>query len=432
MGRVPSDRESRVPARAGMGLTGTGRADWHRSTIEQAVPLWLSFHPSDPEARWSRTTPTQRKPSSPKVQSGMAVANDWIEVLSGERRGPRAAALRTVLWGLTPLYRLGLVGRSLLWRWGWKRAAPAPVPVISVGNLTTGGTGKTPLVIWLARQLRAEGWRVAILSRGYRGPADGGSNDETLEVTQRLPDVPVIENPDRVAAAAIASDELEMQVCLMDDGFQHWRLARNLDLVVIDATRPFGFDHLLPRGLLREPLSALRRANQIVISKANLVDAAALQSVLQRIRRYHPAAAIAVAGVAPVRITRSDRVGFPLDHLDGQPLLAACAIGNPTAFFRSLEQLGFLVAARRSWPDHHHFGDADLAELERLARDCGASAILCTAKDLVKIPRNRLGQFPLYALETDLVFSSGEEQLRQAVLQAIGPLPPSPEFDGPQ
>lgn len=342
-----------------------------------------------------------------------------LDILSGKQRGAMAAAVRTLLWCVTPGYRLALFFRRLVWKLGWKKPQQAGVPVLSVGNLTAGGTGKTPLVIWIAGLLRNEGRRVAVLSRGYR-QLPGGSNDETLELQNRLPDVPVVENADRAAGARLAVGELEMEVLLLDDGFQHWQLARDLDIVVVDATEPFGYGHLLPRGLLREPLSALRRAHRIVISRANLVDDEAVAHLELVLSRFLPTDRISISETTVSRWIRSDGSSRPLEDLASERLLAFCGIGNPDSFFRLLGKHHAAVAASRSWPDHHHFTDRDLADMEQMAHDADASVIVCTAKDLVKIPRNRIGRFPLYALETGLGFRRGEAELRSAVLRAAG------------
>jgi len=155
----------------------------------------------------------------------------WLQVISGERRGFASGLLRCLLWLLTPPYRLIIQLRNLAYDNGWKQSVTAPLRIISIGNLTTGGTGKSPLVIWLAEQLRARGRRVCVLSRGYKGSA-AGENDESLELADRLPDVPQLVNPDRAASAHIASEELEMEAGLLDDGFQHRQLRRDLDLVL--------------------------------------------------------------------------------------------------------------------------------------------------------------------------------------------------------
>ncbi len=152
----------------------------------------------------------------------------------------------------------------------WLEIEQAGVPVVSVGNLTVGGTGKTPMVEWVARWYRRRGQRVAILSRGYRQVH--GLNDEGRVLEENLPDVPHLQDRDRVRSARIAVEELEAEILVLDDGFQHRRLARDLDLVLIDALEPFGLGHLLPRGLLREPLRSLRRTDMVVLSRADLVE----------------------------------------------------------------------------------------------------------------------------------------------------------------
>ncbi len=157
--------------------------------------------------------------------------------------------------------------RNLAYDWGLLRSYRSPLPVISVGNLSVGGTGKSPCVAWIARWLRAHDIRVAILSRGY-GQLDSGQNDEALELELQLPDVPHLQHWDRSASAVLAHEELEMQALLLDDGFQHRRMARDLDIVMIDATDPPSALHVLPGGLLREPLSALRRADVVLLSRA--------------------------------------------------------------------------------------------------------------------------------------------------------------------
>lgn len=352
-----------------------------------------------------------------------------LEVIAGKRRGPVAALIRAGLWTGVPLYWSAVALRRLVWGLGLKRASHPGVPVISVGNLTTGGTGKTPLVIWIATQLRAAGVRVAVLSRGYRSPG-GAGNDETREIAGRLPDVPVLENADRVAAACTAVEELEMETLLLDDGFQHWRLARDLDLVAVDATNPFGYGHLLPRGLSREPASSLRRADWVVVTRANLVPETELQNLLGRLARYIDPARIAVAGTVADRWVRADGREVPLEELSGQPLLAFCGIGNPEGFGRVLRLAGMSVNRRVDWPDHHHYGAEDLALLGQLGKDHGAAAIVCTAKDLVKIPRNRLGEIPLFALRTEFGFRSGGQELTAAILTVAGsPAPASPSGD---
>ncbi len=170
---------------------------------------------------------------------------DFLRLIRGESRGPLASTTRGALAAAGGVYRLATTGRNLAYDRGWKTVARADVPVVSVGNITLGGTGKTPMVEWVARWFRERGPRVALLSRGY-GHSEG-LNDEGLVLDQNLPDVPHLQDPDRVRLARIAVEELESEVLVLDDGFQHRRLARDLDLVLLDALEPFGLGRLFPR-----------------------------------------------------------------------------------------------------------------------------------------------------------------------------------------
>ncbi len=226
--------------------------------------------------------------------------SDFYDLVSGKRRGIAAAALRGVLrMGEVP-YAAVVRLRNRRYDRGNSEIHRAPVPVISVGNLTLGGTGKTPMVKWMARHLRGKQLRVAILSRGY-GATDGAKNDEALELEQALPDVPHLQSPDRVGIAEMAVEELASQILLLDDGFQHRRLGRELDVVLLDATQPFGYDHVFPRGTLREPASGLRRAAVVCLSRADLVEPSRRAAIQQR------------AGGSPPR-PRGAKYPTPLRH----------------------------------------------------------------------------------------------------------------------
>ncbi len=347
----------------------------------------------------------------------------WQGVLSGADRSARGRLLRGLLAAAAWPY--GWVVRFRNWQFdlGWKTASRSALPVISIGNLTTGGTGKTPLVIWFAEKLRAHGVRVAILSRGY-GALSAGENDEARELAERLPDVPNLIDPSRVRSARIAEEELEMQVCILDDGFQHRYLARDLDVVLIDATMPFGFGAVLPRGLLREPVGGLRRANLVIITRANAVADDVLVRIEQAVRKWNPAVPIARGIVEPRSWRRADGERLPIHDLSLEKTFMVCAIGNPAGFRTSLSHLRAHVVGEAIFADHHHFDDADLAEIVRLAAVAGAQTIVCTVKDLVKINRNRVGNCPIWALEISSCFLSGEAEVVAALGQIIAAIPP--------
>ena len=207
----------------------------------------------------------------------------YLRLIRGEPRGPLASAARFALALAALGYGLGVAVRNPAFDRGWRPIQHAAVPVVSVGNLTLGGTGKTPMVEYVARWYRARGVRVAILSRGYGQST--GLNDEGRVLEENLPDVPHLQDRDRAGLARVAVEELESELLVLDDGFQHRRLARDLDLVLIDALDPFGHGQLFPRGLLREPVSALRRAGVVLLSRADLVaesDRAAIRREAER------------------------------------------------------------------------------------------------------------------------------------------------------
>lgn len=289
------------------------------------------------------------------------------------------------------------------------------VPVVCVGNLTLGGTGKTPMVEWLARRLREQDVRVAIVSRGY-GVEAGARNDEAIELEEKLPDVPHLQNVDRVEGARTAIEEFESQAILLDDGFQHRRLKRDLDVVLIDALEPFGYGHVFPRGLLREPLSGLRRAGVVALSRADLVDEAERTRIRDVVRRYNAAAIWCEVRHAPRTLLSSagpnaDGVETPLESLRGRRVVGFCGIGNPEGFRRTLVGLGCELVDFREFPDHHTYQRADVDSLSKAALDSNAELLVCTHKDLVKLRIDSLAGRPLKAVVVGVEFLAGEAEL---------------------
>jgi len=325
-------------------------------------------------------------------------------------RSPLAALSRGLLTCGAFGYGLGVRVRNWAYDLGWKKAVRAALPVISLGNLTTGGTGKTPFAAFVARWFRERGVRVCFISRGY-GASDGRINDEALVLDQLCPDVPHLQNPDRVAAARVAHEELDSQLLVLDDGFQHRRLARDLDFVLIDATNPWGFGHLLPRGLLREPLSGLARAGFVVITRVDQVSRDDVEAIRRRVAFIHPQCAIAEVTFPPARLINSAGSTATIESLSGGSVAAFCGIGNPAALQTAIETLGWRISDFRSFPDHHNYTRADIEELERWIRTLVVDAVLCTQKDLVKVGLERLGDHPLWAVEIGTHVTAGAEAL---------------------
>jgi tetraacyldisaccharide 4'-kinase len=310
------------------------------------------------------------------------------------------------------------VMRARNWRYDkqWSEIQRVEVPVISVGNLTMGGTGKTPMVAWLARWFRKRGVRVTLISRGY-GASAGARNDEALELEQQLSDVPHLQNPDRVAAARVAIEELECQMILLDDGFQHRRLARNLDIVLLDACEPFGYGHVFPRGMLREPISGLRRAHVVALTRADMADDRRRNEIRRTVARYAPQAVWVEVTHEPQLLLSAEGNTAPLSSIHEQSVAAFCGIGNPVGFRHTLESLQCRIVGFREFPDHHAYTRADIENLAAWVDQLDAATIVCTHKDLVKIGLTHLGSKRLWALAIGLRFFHGENDLA-AVLDA--------------
>jgi tetraacyldisaccharide 4'-kinase len=331
----------------------------------------------------------------------------YLRLIRGATPGVAARLARAGLSTAAVAYGAAVFLRNLGFDRGWLRSHRAGVPVISVGNLTLGGTGKTPMVEWVARWYRRHGMRVVILSRGY-GQSQG-LNDEGRVLEENLPDVPHLQNADRVAAATVAVHELDGQVIVLDDGFQHRRLARELDLVLLDALDPFGLGRLFPRGLLREPIGSLRRSGVVVLSRADLVSASDRAGIRAQAERHAGGLRWVEARHAPVDLI--DGAGEParLDFLTGRRIAAFCGIGNPEGFRRTLLPLCGELAGLEVFADHHDYTATDVARLDRWANGLGVDLVLTTQKDLVKLRTSVLGASPLRALRIGLEVVAGGE-----------------------
>ena len=298
------------------------------------------------------------------------------------------------------------------------RVHKVSVPVVSVGNLTLGGTGKTPLVEWIARWYRGHNIRVSIVSRGYRAE-EGGRNDEARELEQKLPDVPHVQGADRIAAANIAIEELETQLIVLDDGFQHRRLARDVDIVLIDALEPFGFGHVFPRGTLREPLAGLRRADVIILSRADVLEPAQREEIWRPLRKLAPKAVYAEVRHTPIELISANGGHSPMDSLKDVPLAAFCGLGNPAGFRHTIQSCGCHLVELREFPDHHCYSREDIESISDWANRLGVAAVLCTHKDLVKIGLDQLGNLPLWAVRVGIDFLGGQEAVEARLLALL-------------
>jgi tetraacyldisaccharide 4'-kinase len=327
-------------------------------------------------------------------------------VIKGQR-GFMPALVRVGLRALSVPYAWAAWTRNRLYDRGWVRTFQAPVPVISVGNLTLGGTGKTPCVEYIARYFRAQGRRVAILSRGYGSHA--GPNDEARALEANLPDVPHLQDADRVALAVRAVQELGSEVLILDDGFQHRRLARDLDLVLVDATNPWGYGYLFPRGLLRERPVELRRASAVILTRCNQVEAKERGRLRETVTRFAPQIPVLETSHRPLELVNADRATADWKRLSGQLVAGFCGVGNPEAFRKTLTELGANVIAWRTFPDHHRYSRQDVDDLRRWSRSQPADCLLATTqKDLVKIRLTHLDDKELWAVRVCFHFDAQE------------------------
>lgn len=390
-------------------------------------------------APWhSLNHPTRLSLTGSQVRTPPAVnraVEDYVQrVMSGAERGPRAALLRAGLSAAEPFYAGATRLRNRLYDARVLAVHRLPRPVVSVGNITTGGTGKTPVVRWLAESLRAESRRVAILSRGYKAAAPGQPGDEQLMLARQLnapgrgTDVVIRANPDRfTAATTVLQEHPGIDVFLLDDGFQHRRLGRDLDLVLVSAVNPFGYGHALPRGLLREPLRGLRRAGAVVVTHADQAGPDELVSIERTIRQH--------AGGAPIYHAAHAHAGFRVEvdgadarydsaELRSRRWFAFCGIGSPQTFMRQLEAVGGEPAGTRVFGDHHIYSRDDWTHLVRAARATGADALVTTEKDWVKVAPLCAASDerpPVWRADVTIQFREGDESaLLGQVRGAIG------------
>ncbi len=306
--------------------------------------------------------------------------------------------LRLLLWPLSVLYGAVTVWRAWLYEKGTLRQKRLDRPVISVGNLTVGGTGKTPMVIWLAERLLAEGKRVGILSRGYKGA--GGTSDEIKLMKLRL---------QQRALFGVGADryeegkklEAKVDVFLLDDGFQHLQLARDANVLLLDAAQPLAKQAMLPTGRLREPISAMARADLLVFTRIETVPGTA--AAVEKFQDY-PVFSAATKLLGYRRLQEAKQL-MSLEELGAGPFYAFCGIGNPLAFFQDLKNWNLTLAGQSEFQDHHHYDQRDATELQAAARTAGAKVLVTTEKDAQNLADVHFSELPVYIAVIDLLIS---------------------------
>jgi len=310
--------------------------------------------------------------------------------------------VRPLLAGLSILYGAAVRTQERVYTHGLIKTRHLPCPVFSVGNLTVGGAGKTPMVGMIARMLREQGRHPVVLTRGYKrrgteritvvsdgkgmvaGPEESG--DEPAMLARWVPDVPVVVGKDRYASGMMAFRRFGPDCFVLDDGFQHRRLFRDRDIVVINARDPFGGGNLLPLGRLREPVAALRRASLILVNKS--LPGRSIDPIIERIRCYNGRAPVLETTYEPDTLVSAGGRGgpMPLALLRERPVFAFAGIAAPDAFFLQLEGLGARIAHRCVFSDHHWFSPSEIAHMREQAHACGAEYLVTTEKDGVRLP----------------------------------------------
>jgi tetraacyldisaccharide 4'-kinase len=312
-------------------------------------------------------------------------------------------ALRILLWPLSLVYGAYVRVRRTVYARGWLKSRRLKAMVISVGNLTVGGTGKTPMVLWLAEKFLGEGKNVAILSRGYRGT--NGSSDEVELLKRRLGDRVLFGvGPDRFRCGSRLECANAVDVFLLDDGFQHLQLARDLDIVMLDGSREIKNEWLLPAGPLREPVAACRRADILVVSRKSgrpLIEA----KDTDKFSIFY-----AQTRLLGFRRFGSDSRQKYLSELGAGRFVAFCGIGNPNAFFEDLSLWRVSVAEKKAFPDHHKYSAGELEQLQVRGEACGAAGLITTEKDAENLPQAN-PRLPIWIAVIDFVFTAESELL---------------------
>jgi len=323
----------------------------------------------------------------------------FYSLMTDRRAGPAAAVLKGVLWVLSLMY--GAVVKIMAGGYEKNFFVPykADCTVISIGNITVGGTGKTQAAIGLTRILEAKGKRPAVLLRGYGA-------DEYMMLQEELSDIPILVGPDRIASARRAFYGFGVDTIILDDGFQHWKIARDLDIVLLDATNPFGNYRYIPRGILREPVSALTRADLVIVTKVD-AEAVRMDEIYRVLETLKKADSVVEAVYKPLElyeITRGSAVG--LGAIDTKKVCIVSSIGNPSYFRQNIARLGAQIEVEFVFLDHYTYKRRDFQRIGYECKFFGVDYIVVTKKDAVKIKRLAVAaplSIPIVALDVEFV-----------------------------
>ena len=396
-----------------------------------------------------RAIRAQRRTLGHRVQATQKVANlqtYFIDLVHDkEVRGLWRRLIMAVFYVFSLIYGQLVNLKLSMYHIGWFKKERLTCFVISLGNVTVGGTGKTPTAQHLAREIRDMGYRVAILNRGYRAKWRGAvgivsdghalkmdaetAGDEAFMLAKHLPNVPVLIGPERAVTGRYAIEHFGAQVAILDDGYQHWQLERDMDILLVDAVNVFGNGYLLPRGTLREPLSHIDRADVCLMTKVDQAAPGAIEYIWETFRSYNQDGLILESIHQPRQFVRladwyEDIAagGVPVTELKGKKVLAVSAIGNPASFEQTLADLGIEIVESMRYPDHHDYGEKDMAEVLYRAETLGVEAIIITEKDAVKVPGDVVRakwRIPMYVISVEVTFQKGQEAFFSTLKEAL-------------
>ena len=381
------------------------------------------------------------------MKENLAELERWgADVIFGRAKGFRAGMTRLAMSALSVVFLQIVRARLLIFRRRWKQQSHLGTQVISIGNITVGGTGKTPVTEMLARTLRDRGRSVAILSRGYKSrrlkqtqkwesrdghPVDPDhmpkvvsagdkllldskfAGDEPYMLAQNLKGVSVVVDKDRIKGGRFAVRHLGADTLVLDDGLQYLRLAHGADIVLVDRTAPYGTGHLLPRGTLREPPAHLRRASYILITKC---DGSPNDALIEQLRRHNPYAPIIECAHGP-RYLEELFTGNrkPLEYLQDKWVAAISGIAVPESFEKSLENLGARVEIRRHFPDHYRFNGREISSFMERCIERDMQLVVTTEKDAVRFPKPKEITVPIWFLRIEVEILKGHDEWEEMI-----------------
>ena len=318
---------------------------------------------------------------------GLKTPMQFDNIVSHKDKTITATLSRLMLLVLSYIYGCVVSIRNIFYDIGVQKTVKLSIPVICIGNLTAGGTGKTPMVIYVVKMLLEMDKRVVILSRGYKSKGDKG-NDENILLGNALPGVEIVVDSDRIRGGKLAIEKYHPDIIVMDDGFQHRRLHRDLDITLIDARCPFGYGYVIPRGYLREQKKGLRRSDVTVITRADQVNDETLKSISKSVAQLSDNALLLTAMHAPNALYNSQNNTIALTTLKERPVYVFCAIARGDAFVDTLKALDCNVVGHKFFQDHHHYSEDEIALIVNNGKAYSKKVnnwYVTTEKDWVKI-----------------------------------------------